>query len=86
MHTRMEPCWQAPPQYSHTPFPRTREVVGDRYIEWVALSTTIGAQGKGKQRNAFNVGAWVGSYAPRSLAHQELQALAKRVQTILRKL
>ncbi len=36
--------------------------------------------------DAFNAGAWVGSYAPRSIAHQELQALAKRVHSILRKL
>ena len=36
--------------------------------------------------DVFNVGAWVGNYAPRSLAHQELQALAKRVQLILRRL
>ena len=36
--------------------------------------------------DAFNAGQWIGAYAPRSPAHQELQALAKRVQTMLRKL
>ena len=36
--------------------------------------------------DAFNVGQWVGAYAPQSPAHQELQALTRRVETILRRL
>ncbi len=36
--------------------------------------------------DAFNVGQWVGAYAPHSLAHQDIVGLARRVQTILRKL
>ncbi len=36
--------------------------------------------------DAFNAGQHVGAYAPGSTAHQEIQALAKRVQTMLRKL
>jgi chromosome partitioning protein len=36
--------------------------------------------------DAFNAGQCVGAYAPSSPAHQELQALARRVRTILRKL
>ncbi len=36
--------------------------------------------------DAFNVGQWVGAYAPQSPAHKELQALTRRVETILRRL
>ncbi len=36
--------------------------------------------------DAFNVGQWVGAYAPHSRAHQDIVGLAQRVQTILRKL
>ncbi len=36
--------------------------------------------------DAFNVGQWVGAYAPHSRAHQDIVGLVKRVQFILRKL
>ncbi len=36
--------------------------------------------------DAFNVGAWVGAYAPRSLAHQDIVGLAQRVRSMLRNL
>ena len=36
--------------------------------------------------DAFNVGQWVGAYAPQSPAHKEFQALTRRVETILRRL
>ena len=34
--------------------------------------------------DAFNAGDWVGSYAPRSPAHREMQALAKRVEKLVK--